>query len=157
MVVHQIHSPAQIFDALKQFNPDLMLIDMYMPVCNGAELAALVRQVPEYVGLPIVFLSTETNAQKQFNAMQAGVEGFITKPVVPDELVASVILRAERMRTLRSLMARDSLTGLYNHTTTTEMLVSSLAHAKRQQESLVMVMIDLDAFKNVNDTYAYGR
>lgn len=155
MLVHQIHHPEQIFEALSVFTPDLMLVDMYMPLCNGAELAAIVRQIPEYIGLPIVFLSTETNAQKQFSAMEVGVEGFITKPVVPAELVSSVALRAERMRTLRGLMARDSLTGLYNHTTTTELLVSSLAHAVRQKESLVMVMIDLDAFKNVNDSYGH--
>lgn len=155
MMVHQTHDPTMIFDALKHFSPDLILIDMYMPVCNGDELAALVRQIPEYIGLPIVFLSNETDAQKQFSAMQAGVEGFITKPVVPDELVASVRLRAERMRTLRGLMVKDSLTGLFNHTTTTEMLVSSLAQAKRHNESLVMVMIDLDEFKKVNDTYGH--
>lgn len=155
MVVHQIHHPEQIFEALNEFSPDLMLIDMYMPVCNGDELAAIVRQIPEYVGLPIVFLSTETNAQKQFSAMQAGVEGFITKPVIPAELVSSVALRADRMRILRSLMARDSLTGLYNHTTTTEMLVSSLAHAVRQKESLAMVMIDLDGFKKINDMHGH--
>lgn len=155
MVVHQIHNPTLIFEALKDFSPDLMLVDMYMPVCSGAELAALVRQVPAYVGLPIVFLSNETNTEKQFTAMQAGVEGFITKPVVPSELVTSVSLRAERMRTLRGLMVKDSLTGLYNHTTTTELLVSSLAYAMRQQESLAMVMIDLDKFKNVNDTYGH--
>ncbi len=155
MLVHQIHHPEQIFAALSEFTPDLMLIDMYMPVCDGAELAAIVRQIPEYVGLPIVFLSTETNAQKQFSAMQAGVEGFITKPVVPAELVSSVALRADRMRILRGLMARDSLTGLYNHTTTTEILVSSLAHAVRQKEKLAMVMLDLDGFKKVNDTHGH--
>lgn len=155
MLVHQIHHPEKIFEALEVFSPDLMLVDMYMPVCNGAELAAIVRQIPEYVGLPIVFLSTETNAQKQFSAMEAGVDGFITKPVVPAELVSAVALRAERMRTLRGLMARDSLTGLYNHTTTTEILVSSLAHAVRHQEKLVMVMLDLDAFKSVNDTHGH--
>lgn len=155
MLVHQIHHPEQIFEALKEFTPDLMLVDMYMPVCNGAELAAIVRQIPEYVGLPIMFLSTETNAQKQFSAMEVGVEGFISKPVVPAELVSSVALRAERMRTLRGLMAKDSLTGLYNHTTTTEMLVSSLAHAVRHQEKLAVVMLDLDAFKSVNDRYGH--
>lgn len=155
MVVHQIHNPTLIFEALKNFSPDLMLVDMYMPVCSGSELAALVRQVPAYVGLPIVFLSNETDVDKQFSAMQAGVEGFITKPVIPHQLVASVKLRAERMRTLRGLMAKDSLTGLYNHTTTTEMLVSALANAVRQQESLAVVMIDLDKFKNINDTYGH--
>lgn len=155
MLVYQTHKPENILEALKNFNPDLVLADMYMPVCDGVEMATIIRQVPEYVGLPIVFLSSETNRKKQFTAMQVGVEGFITKPVIPEELVASVALRAERMRTLRSLMARDSLTGLYNHTTTTEMMSSSLAHAIRQQETLAVVMIDLDKFKNVNDTYGH--
>ncbi len=155
MLVQQIHKPALVLDALRTFNPDLVLADMYMPNCDGVEVAAIIRQVPEYVGLPIVFLSSETNRKKQFTAMQVGVEGFITKPVVPEELVASVALRAERMRTLRGLMAKDSLTGLYNHTTTTEMMSAALAHAMRQQETLAVVMMDLDKFKTVNDTYGH--
>ncbi|GLR65183.1 diguanylate cyclase [Marinospirillum insulare] len=155
MLVYQTHKPEVILETLRTFNPDLVLADMYMPVCDGVEMAAIIRQVPEYLGLPIVFLSSETNRKKQFKAMQVGVEGFITKPVIPEELVASVALRAERMRTLRSLMARDSLTGLYNHTTTTEMMNTSLAHAMRQQETLAVVMIDLDKFKAVNDTYGH--
>ena len=155
MVVYQTNKPAMILEALRSFNPDLVLADMYMPVCDGVEMASIIRQVPEYVGLPIMFLSSETNRKKQFTAMQVGVEGFITKPVIPEELVASVALRAERMRTLRSLMAKDSLTGLYNHTTTTEMMTAALAHAMRQQEDLAVVMIDLDKFKTVNDTYGH--
>ena len=155
MLVYQTHKPEVILETLRTFNPDLVLADMYMPVCDGVEMAAIIRQVPEYVGLPIVFLSSETNRKKQFKAMQVGVEGFITKPVIPEELVASVALRAERMRTLRSLMARDSLTGLYNHTTTTEMMNTALAHAMRQEETLAVVMIDLDKFKAVNDTYGH--
>lgn len=155
MLVQQIHKPALVLDALRTFNPDLVLADMYMPNCDGVEVAAIIRQVPEYVGLPIVFLSSETNRKKQFTAMQVGVEGFITKPVVPEELVASVALRADRMRTLCSLMAKDSLTGLYNHTTTTEMMTAALSHAMRQQETLAVVMMDLDKFKTVNDTYGH--
>lgn len=155
MLVYPIHNPALIMEALRNFNPDLVLADMYMPVCNGVELASIIRQLPEYLGLPIVYLSSETNRQKQFSAMQVGVEGFITKPVIPEELVAAVALRAERMRTLRALMARDSLTGLYNHTSTTEMLESALSHAIRQQETLAVVMLDLDHFKQVNDSHGH--
>ncbi len=155
MLVQQIHKPELVLKALRDFNPDLVLVDMYMPKCNGFEVAAIIRQVPEYVGLPIVFLSSETNRKKQFTAMQVGVEGFITKPVIPEELIASVAIRAERMRTLRALMAKDSLTGLYNHTTTTEMMSAALANAVRQQETFAVVMIDLDKFKAVNDNYGH--
>lgn len=155
MIVYQLSQPRHILSALQEFRPDLMLVDMYMPECNGQELASVVRQLPEHLGLPIVYLSSETDRQKQFSAMRVGVEGFITKPIVPQELVTAVALRAERMRSLRALMVRDSLTGLYNHTTTTEMVRSAIAQARRQQEYLSMVMLDLDRFKNVNDSYGH--
>jgi diguanylate cyclase (GGDEF)-like protein len=112
----------------------------------------LIRQIPDYVGLPIVFLSSETDSKKQFSAMRIGAEGFLTKPVVPDDMVAAVAIRAERMRTLRSLMARDSLTGLFNHTTTTQLLDNAVANAKRNGGELCFAMIDIDHFKSVNDT-----
>lgn len=155
MVTKQLSDPARVLDVLKDFRPDMVLMDMYMPACNGRDLAKLIRQVPDYVGLPIVFLSSETDRKKQFSAMRIGAEGFLTKPVIPEDLVAAVAIRAERMRTLRSLMARDSLTGLYNHTTTTQLLASTIASAKRENGSLCFVMIDIDRFKSVNDTHGH--
>lgn len=155
MLVSQLNHPERILDVLREFRPDLVLTDVYMPGCTGQEMAALIRQLPEHLGLPIVYLSSETDRRKQFSVMQVGVEGFITKPVVPEELVSAVSLRAERMRTLRALMARDSLTGFYNHTTTTELIRTSLNQARREEGELSMVMLDLDKFKVVNDTYGH--
>lgn len=155
MIVEQIHHPNQALSALERFNPDLMLVDVYMPVCSGEELASIIRQQPEYVGLPIIYLSSETNSQKQISAMAAGVEAFITKPVVPKELVSAVHLRAERLRLLRSLMTQDSMTGLYNHSTTTDLINKALAQAHRNGSQHAMAMIDIDHFKEVNDTYGH--
>ena len=53
-------------------------------------------------------------------------------------------------------MARDSLTGLFNHTTTTQLLENAIAAAKRSNGTLCFVMIDLDHFKLVNDTYGHA-
>jgi diguanylate cyclase (GGDEF)-like protein len=156
MVTYQVGEPSRILDVLRDFRPDMVLMDMYMPDCNGRDLAKLIRQVPDHVGLPIVYLSSETDKQKQFTAMRIGADGFLTKPVVPAELVAAVAIRAERMRNLRSLMARDSLTGLFNHTTTTQLLENTIAAAKRGGGSLCFVMIDIDHFKSVNDTYGHA-
>lgn len=153
--VRQVHDPALVLNALREFTPDLILIDVYMPGCNGYELAGVIRQVPEYLGMSIIYLSSETDTKKQLSAMEVGVEGFITKPVIPDELVTAVMLRAERMRALRGMMTRDSLTGLYNHTTTTEIISAILAHASRHNEPLVLAALDLDLFKQVNDNYGH--
>lgn len=155
MKVRQVHDPADVLNTLREFTPDLILIDVYMPKCNGYELAGVIRQVPEYLGMSIIYLSSETDTKKQLSAMEVGAEGFITKPVVPDELVSAVILRAERMRALRGLMTRDSLTGLYNHTTTTEIISAILARGSRENESLVLAALDLDMFKQVNDNYGH--
>ncbi len=155
MKTRLLSEPAQILQVLDEFRPDMVLMDMYMPACSGRDLARLIRQVPDHVSLPIVFLSSETDRSKQFSAMRVGAEGFLTKPVVPEELVAAVAIRAERMRTLRSLMARDSLTGLFNHTTTTQLLANAIAGVKRSHGPLCFVMIDIDHFKQVNDTHGH--
>lgn len=155
MLVQQVHDPAQVLDVLRSFAPDLVLVDVYMPQCTGQELAGIIRMVPEYLGMPIIYLSSETDKQKQFSVMLVGVEGFITKPVVPEELVSAVLLRAERMRALRRLMTRDSLTGLYNHSATKDVIENVLKQAARVRDHLVMVMLDLDLFKQVNDKYGH--
>lgn len=155
MLVEQVHQPALVLDVLRNFSPDLILVDVYMPECTGQELAGIIRMVPEYLGMPIIYLSSETDRQKQFSAMQVGVEGFITKPVVPSELVSAVALRAERMRALRRLMTRDSLTGLFNHGTTKEVIDSVVNQVGRTKENLIMVMLDLDYFKKVNDKHGH--
>jgi diguanylate cyclase (GGDEF)-like protein len=155
MVTHQISDPSSVLAVLKQFRPDMVLMDMYMPQCSGLELARLIRQVPDYISLPIVYLSSETDRQKQFSAMRVGAEGFLTKPVVPADLVTAVAIRAERMRTLRSLMVRDSMTGLFNHTTITQMLENATANAARGAGVLCFAMIDIDNFKQVNDIHGH--
>jgi len=155
MQVQQVHEPALALDVLRSFSPDLILVDVYMPQCTGHELAGIIRMVPEYLGMPIIYLSSETDRKKQFSAMQVGVEGFITKPVVPSELVSAVALRAERMRALRRLMTRDSLTGLFNHSTTKEIIDNVVNQTGRSKESLIMVMLDLDFFKKVNDKHGH--
>ncbi len=155
MITSQVHNPAKALEALEAFGPDIVLVDMYMPGCTGHELATVIRQNPSYLSLPIVYLSSETDQRKQFSALSVGAEGFLTKPIQPEFLIAAVATRAERMRTLRSLMARDSLTGLYNHTTLTQMLESALATAGRQNQPLSFAMIDVDHFKSINDSHGH--
>lgn len=156
MDVRVVTDPLKMLDALKDFVPELILMDMYMPGCSGLELAQIIRQQEEYVSTPIVFLSAEKNVEKHLEALQLGADDFLTKPIQAAHLVSAVTAKVQRYRTLRTFMVRDSLTGLLNHTKLKEELDVEIMRAQRQKSKLVFAMIDIDFFKNVNDNYGHA-
>ncbi|MFP5418277.1 MAG: diguanylate cyclase [Gammaproteobacteria bacterium] len=150
-----VTDPRQALTVLRQFNPDLILMDMYMPNCTGVELTRIIRQHNEFLSTPIVYLSGETNVALQVDAMRLGGDHFLTKPFNPVFLNAIVKSKIERYRALRRTMYHDSLTGLLNHSSgksTLDMVLSSVAH---EGSMLSVVMIDIDHFKQVNDNYGH--
>lgn len=155
MVAEIMTAPIKINDMLKEFQPDLILMDLYMPEYSGIDLAKVIRQQDLFVSIPIVFLSAEDDVEKQLEAMILGGDDFLTKPIEPKHLIASVTARAKRSRTLRREMIQDSLTGLLNHTRVLEELELEIARAKRNHTKLSFAMIDIDHFKSVNDSHGH--
>jgi len=155
MTTRELALPENILEVLEDFRPDLVLMDVHMPKYSGHDVAKIIRQIPDYISLPIIYLSSETDVSKQANALRAGAEGFLTKPIQPETLINEVNVRVERMRDLRALMVRDSLTGLFNHTFIRRFLNTTFANAFRAKQSCSVVMIDIDHFKAVNDTYGH--
>ena len=155
MNAYVLNSPENILNVMAVFRPELILMDVYMPGCNGVELARMIRQDNSYLDVPIVFLSSESDLEKQMDAVEAGADDFLTKPIAPKLLVSSLSSRAERYRSLRALIMRDGLTGLYNHTAIKEELTAEISSASRNNTPLSLAMIDLDNFKQVNDTYGH--
>lgn len=155
MVTAVVTNPLEITQTMIEFNPELILMDMYMPGCSGLELAQVIRQQPSFVGIPIVFLSAETNLDQQLIALQMGGDDFLTKPIEASHLIALVTARASRFRILRAFIERDSLTGLFNHQRFKEQLEVEMSRVIRQGTPLVMAILDLDHFKRVNDTYGH--
>ena len=155
MITRVVNDPMQMLKHMVGFRPDLVLLDMYMPGCNGHELARAIRQIEDYDGIPIVFLSAETSVEKQLEAIRMGGDDFLTKPIRPEILISSVIIRSERMRIMRTFMARDTLTGLLNLVKTQEQLELALLRAKKNATSCAYALIELDDFQAVNDKHGY--
>lgn len=140
---------------LSDFKPELILMDIYMPQCSGLEAAKIIRQKDELLSVPIVFLSTESDPLQHITAMELGGDDFLQKPIADDSLVSAVQARAQRFRKLRIHMQHDGLTGLLNHVSLRTHLESEIARAQRQAEALSFAMLDIDKFKQVNDTYGH--
>jgi diguanylate cyclase (GGDEF)-like protein len=155
MITSVVTDPQNIFRVLVEYKPELILMDMYMPECNGSELSAIIRQNENFVSIPIVFLSVETDAERQLEAIRSGADDFIVKPFSDEHLVTSIRIRAARTRAMRFYMERDSLTGLLNHTNLKQRLGHEMQRSRRIGIELVFAMIDIDKFKGVNDTYGH--
>ena len=155
METREVNEPVKLLALLAKVPPDLILMDIYMPECNGLELSRAIRQMDAYVSTPIVFLSSEQDQKKQMGAMSLGGDDFLTKPVQPWHLVSAVTSRIKRGRMIRKLAETDGLTGLLNHSKSKERLEAELARARREKTPLAFAMLDIDFFKKVNDSYGH--
>ena len=151
----EVNGPLELLTVLAEYPTDLILMDLYMPDCNGLELSQVIRQIDAYINIPIVFLSDEKDLGQKLNALSLGGDDFLSKPVEAWHLVSAITNRVTRGRTIRKFAETDGLTGLLNHSKSKERLEIEITRAKREKNTLSFAMIDLDLFKYVNDTYGH--
>jgi len=145
-----------VLEHVREFHPDLILMDTFMPEINTADLARVIRQIDDFVSIPIIFLSSEDDFARRIEALDLGGDDFLIKPIKASHLKAIVRSRLERSRILRSYMVRDSLTSLLNHTAFRSVLAQEVNRSRRQNAELALAMLDIDHFKMVNDTYGHA-
>jgi len=150
-----LNEPAEIFAGLRKFHPDVILLDVNMPQCTGPELAQLIRLQDEWLGVPIIYLSSETDSERQLEVLIKAGDDFLTKPISDNALIVAIFARAQRARQLSEVMTKDSLTGLLQHAHIKERLATELVRSSRQQQQVSVVMLDIDHFKKVNDSYGH--
>lgn len=154
-------------DALRLFReekPDLVLLDVMMPTVDGFKLARIIKaDAPQFV--PIILLTALDDLESKRRGMAAGADDFLSKPVTPLELQIrlSSMLRikdltdqlARANERLNELATTDALTGLYNRRALYAQLEREFERAQRYRRPLSVVMLDVDHFKQVNDTYGH--
>jgi len=149
-----INDPGELLNVLESYQPDLILMDMYMPRFNGVEATRVLRQMTAYSSLPIVYVSAESEVGMQVEALRLGGDQFLIKPFNPVLLAAVVKTKIERYREAQRSSQMDGLTGLLNHTAVKSRLKAMIDQIAIHQ-TLTVAMIDIDHFKSVNDTYGH--
>tara|TARA_R110002167_G_scaffold150028_3_gene343649 strand:+ start:1737 stop:3413 length:1677 start_codon:yes stop_codon:yes gene_type:complete len=144
-----------IMTELDSFHPDVFLLDMHMPNISGLEVARLLRQQSKYDYVPIIFLTADEDINTKLEVLECGADDVIPKNTPPNLIVKQVDSRIQRGQEIRYLASRDSLTGVLNHGQIMDAAAHALRLASRQQKPTVVVMIDLDHFKGVNDKYGH--
>jgi DNA-binding response OmpR family regulator len=96
-----VRNPLQAPYLISQFNPDVIVTDVYMPGCNGLELLAVLRQDDMLADTPVIFLSSDNDVRCRLEALDLGGDDFLIKPFDPALFVATVITRAKRSRVLK--------------------------------------------------------
>lgn len=150
-----LENPYRLVDVLAEQRPDLLLLDVEMPGPSGFDLCRIVRSMPEWQGLPILFITAHTGVEFRVAAFQAGADDYLAKPVMREELRARVQSRLERARLARDRAERDVLTGLLLRRPFLENLRARLAEAQRTGRPLSLGFLDVDRFKKVNDTHGH--
>jgi diguanylate cyclase (GGDEF)-like protein len=155
MKVDVSDNPLDVLDRMEKYRPDLIVLDINMPVVRGPELAAVIRQFPEYHSIPILFFSSDMQSEQKTELLEIGSDDLLQKGMPIAELVGQIKSRVERAKILSSFMYEDSLTGLLNHAQIQLAAEKHFMTAKRHKRKACIVMIDLDNFKSVNDTWGH--
>jgi diguanylate cyclase (GGDEF)-like protein len=145
--------------------PDLVLLDVMMPKVDGIEAVRRIKANRALPFIPIILQTALDSTADKVEGLDAGADDYITKPINFAELEARVrtqlrvkalVEEVERQRQeLERISRTDGLTGIDNRRYLEERLEEQFEHAKRLHEPLSCVMVDLDHFKGVNDTYGH--
>jgi two-component system cell cycle response regulator len=152
--------------------PDLVILDVMMPEMDGMEACRLIKEDERTHDIPVIFLSAHGETEMKVSGLGLGADDYISKPFEVEELIARVHVRIrlkrerdelrtsveEASRKAAIAQARavtDALTGLLNRYGLQHVLAREHAEARRYNRPLSCLVIDLDNFKGVNDTYGH--
>ena len=146
--VRVVNNPEVLLEAVRGFEPETNLMDMQMPGCSGIELTRVIRQMPRYAHLPIIFLSAEENARKQSQALLSGGTSFIVKPVQKEQLMFLAELYARRNRVLSPQIAINPDTGFAFSAQFKQQISIEASRMTRNDGNAALAIIQLDSVEN---------
>lgn len=146
---------------------DFIICDLMTARMDGLDFLEVVKGEREWQDIPVIILSARDESMLKIKALRSGASDYITKPFEPGELAARIMihlniktLQDEMRKTnelLRELSITDHLTHLYNRRYMMDMLAIEFERVQRTNGKLCLVLMDVDHFKLVNDTYGHQQ
>lgn len=137
------------------WKPDLILLDIILPDRSGMEVLPQMVEKAKQEHIPIVMISADASADNQIRAYRMGAMDFLAKPFSNELLLALTANRLAMKRDWQRSIIVDELTGAYNRKHFNSMVRQGIEDYNRTGAPFTLVMIDLDHFKKVNDTYGH--
>jgi diguanylate cyclase (GGDEF)-like protein len=156
--------PGEVFELHLKNRYDLILLDLQMPGLDGFQVMVRLKEIETDGYLPV--LAVTAQPAHKLRALQGGAKDFISKPFD----LAEVLMRVHNMlevrllheearnygKMLEALALNDPLTGLANRRLLADRMSMALVHARRNKSSMAVMYLDLDGFKQINDTLGHG-
>lgn len=150
-------SGVKAHELIAEATPDLVLMDIVIK--GDKDGITLAKEVHERYNLPVIFLTAYADNETLQRSEQSGAYGYILKPFNEPELLVTIKLALQKHQQYKSVYqqsTRDALTGLFNRRFLEETLGKEEAKYKRHQREFSIILIDIDHFKQFNDTYGHA-
>ncbi|TAM59176.1 diguanylate cyclase [bacterium] len=165
--VHAYRSAEEALGAMRRNPPDVIVTDVMLPGMSGTELLAALRAEPTTRHVPVVLVTARGAVSERVLGLDLGAADYIAKPFYPAELRARVAaaLRAKALESelreehveLAQAAYTDALTGAANRRAFEDALEAAVAFSARTLRPLSLLYIDLDRFKDLNDSLGHAE
>jgi len=152
-------------EIVEEHHIDLILLDILMPDINGYDVCKVLKAQENTKNIPVIFITANTDEESVENAYEAGGIDYVTKPFKASELLARIKTQLsmqtlikeleESHKELELLASQDPMTELYNRRYYAEISHKIIELSRRNKKPLSLLMLDIDKFKNINDTYGH--
>ncbi len=143
----------EAMDLLEATWPDVLLLDLMMPDVSGFDILTEMRTDDKLKHVPVIVLTSSTDADVKLKALELGATDFLSKPVDPSELVLRLRNTLKAKAYQDQLAYYDPLTGLPNRRMFLERLDWQIKNAKREDQKVAILYLGLDRFKQINDSF----
>jgi diguanylate cyclase (GGDEF)-like protein len=144
----------------REFLPDLVLLDILMPGMDGYEVLTEFKKIEDVRDIPVIFITGLSSSEEEEKGLSLGAIDYINKPFKPAIIKLRVqhqIQIVNQLRAIEQLCLVDSLTNIPNRRSFDSRMGIEWYRAIREKTPISLLMIDVDKFKNYNDTYGHQQ